>query len=109
MSRDVFDELNLYCNLVTSTPCAHAHAHSKDDAAEDVKEFAMRLDKIVALLDSHFGEINHEEVENQHKLIINVDSNEVKINVETMVSMSKCSSFVPTNLRSACGVSRRKP
>lgn len=73
---------------MTSTPCVHAHEHSKEEAVEDVKEFAMKLDKIVALLDAHFGEINHEEVDNQHKLIINVDDNEVKINVETMVSMS---------------------
>ncbi|TIA72364.1 hypothetical protein E3P91_02008 [Wallemia ichthyophaga] len=69
---------------MTSTPCVHAHEHSKEEAVEDVKEFAMKLDKIVALLDAHFGEINHEEVDNQHKLIINVDDNEVKINVETM-------------------------
>ena len=47
----------------------------------------MRLEKIVALLDAHFGEINHEETDNQHKLVINVDSSQVKINVESMVSI----------------------
>lgn len=72
---------------MTSTPCAHAHSHAKADS-EDVKEFVLKLEKIVALLDAHFGEVGHEETENEHKLIINIDSNEIKINVETMVSNS---------------------
>lgn len=74
---------------MTSQPCKHSHSHSghSNDDINDLKEFALKLERIVALLDAHFGDVNHEEQNESHKLVIKIDEKEVKIDVEKMVSI----------------------